>query len=385
MIGIHVFGPGFGESIVIELPDRTVGVIDVCRAGGRILPLQFLNSQSHRLVWDPLRFLAVTHPHRDHCLGVGALRKVLSKGIDQLWLFNAIKEEVFFRNMSWITAAVRDGAGIDKALLGVDAEMANLNERIDEFTKDYKKNKVNFFDRIRYIGMAPGSPFDLACGRDTVRVWFLTPGDIERNDYVARLGRPLEKYLSKESRGMVRSSADPNRASGSIMIEYGKTRLLFMADAEGPLWNELANFLVRYQDRDGIFDQPFDFIKVAHHASNDDFKRDGFLEELYAKVCSSKTVGVLTPFDSGDVTLPHPDAVREIAKFTGRLYCTNCHVSPEVFGVGWNTYFPNRLADPRKLTGQLDAAHDSCRVSVYFDDQGNKVRGPEDGQLAGWV
>jgi hypothetical protein len=62
-LAVHVIGPGYGESIVLHLPDGSVGVIDTFAARhGRPPTLGFL--RSHFPPATPVRFLAVTPPMR---------------------------------------------------------------------------------------------------------------------------------------------------------------------------------------------------------------------------------------------------------------------------------------------------------------------------------
>ncbi len=60
-----VFGPGYGESIVIRIPPSTWIVVDSCRISGKS-PAAFLLDQ-HHAEWSGA---ILTHPHLDHSLGM---------------------------------------------------------------------------------------------------------------------------------------------------------------------------------------------------------------------------------------------------------------------------------------------------------------------------
>ena len=73
LVNITVFGPGFGESIIIYIPSLGWGVIDSCihRAKNVTInpALEFLKSQNV----TRLSFLVLTHPHNDHFQGLNLL------------------------------------------------------------------------------------------------------------------------------------------------------------------------------------------------------------------------------------------------------------------------------------------------------------------------
>jgi len=72
-VNVVVFGPGFGESIVLYVPNLGWGVIDSCtykKKNVTINPaLEFLKS----LHVSSLAFVVLTHPHRDHFQGLGLI------------------------------------------------------------------------------------------------------------------------------------------------------------------------------------------------------------------------------------------------------------------------------------------------------------------------
>jgi glyoxylase-like metal-dependent hydrolase (beta-lactamase superfamily II) len=70
---ICVFGPGYGESIVIHIPGIGWGVIDSCvgNANGEsfVVPLQYL-IEILKPNFPKLAFVLLTHPHEDHYKGL---------------------------------------------------------------------------------------------------------------------------------------------------------------------------------------------------------------------------------------------------------------------------------------------------------------------------
>jgi hypothetical protein len=104
---IHVIGSGFGETIVICLPNGKVGVID-CYSPDLALKnpeeratrnpiVRFLRTS---LAVDRLAFLALTHPHEDHGRGLSHILSEYKDRIDEVWIFDAFQEKALDRYFS---------------------------------------------------------------------------------------------------------------------------------------------------------------------------------------------------------------------------------------------------------------------------------------------
>ena len=77
-IEVSIFGPGFGESLVVHLGNNEWLIVDSCRdlgGGGENLPVQYLESMGVDLA-TAVKLVVLTHWHDDHIRGVG---EVLTK------------------------------------------------------------------------------------------------------------------------------------------------------------------------------------------------------------------------------------------------------------------------------------------------------------------
>lgn len=63
-----VYGPGFGESVVLRVPGSTWLVVDGCVANGRSPAAELL--AQHDATWSGV---VLTHPHLDHALGLDSV------------------------------------------------------------------------------------------------------------------------------------------------------------------------------------------------------------------------------------------------------------------------------------------------------------------------
>jgi hypothetical protein len=255
--------------------------------------------------------------------------------------------------------------------------------------------------------------------------------------YNRQLSRADRSIL--EDDGTLRASSkfptvDHNLASGSLMLRYGDTRLLLMADAEEALWRTWCDEAQASADIDGGAVTEIGashFIKVAHHGS-----ANGYFDRFYAAMASrDTTLAVITPFNGGKTKLPSADGVSQIARHVREVCCTNgvlagintglpwdqlgsvpvlpsvppvwisdCQRAPDLLGflepsVGGvpSTVAPRagmipprwmrdcqqqpalvRLLQPRFRNSDVSPAaphvHEEFRFSVYYDDRGNEVR-----------
>src|SRR5687768_13389201 len=68
---VYLFGPGFGESVVLGTPDGQWVVVDCCMDGGVCVPLVFLRERG---VTD-VAAVVVTHADLDHLDGLPVLER----------------------------------------------------------------------------------------------------------------------------------------------------------------------------------------------------------------------------------------------------------------------------------------------------------------------
>jgi hypothetical protein len=329
-IGIHVLGPGYGESIVVELPDGQLGVIDSFRTPiGPVLLPELLR---RRFNASALLFLAVTHPHADHCVGVEQLLGDFPCA--ELWVFDAIQQQTlcdYYREL--MHRALRDPVEEDLDLkFGTTLrELECLRENI---LARWAASPRQTFRLLR-----SQANFTLCGG--AVRVRGLTPGDGSLVGYRERLNEILATILARvvaahpHSRGLWRRivrlfqsipgvraaasavpSVNQNLASSALLLEHGDTRLLFMADAERPLWEDWDKERASCA---ALAVKGIHFLKVAHHGS-----LNGYLDALYLAACAAATpVAVVTPFNRSRSPLPSDVGLQRINTFVPEVLCTN--------------------------------------------------------------
>jgi beta-lactamase superfamily II metal-dependent hydrolase len=314
LLGVHVIGPGFGESIIVELPGGEVGVIDSFTSRHTGPPtLEFLHANYPDLT--SLKFVAQTHPHADHCMGM--FRYFEKYSVEEFWVFHSF---VLHTCMGFFKAMHDKGThdAVEKALDlppgSVWMDALRLKKSLKQQMKTVKKRFLR-----------SDSSVDMCGGKVTAR--FLTPNDAAIWRYNEILGTAVASLMKDGptlNPGWDPISLPHNQASGAILFEYGQTRILLMADAEDDLWGELIN-----EKGDSPLPRA-NFIKGSHHGS-----ANGFNAKIYDCAADGDTVLVITPFNRHRNPLPTAEGVGSLRQHVKEVYCTNSVEACESSGLPW--------------------------------------------------
>lgn len=326
-LGIHIIGPRLGESIVLELPDGGVGVIDsfASHGGARHPVIEFLKGRFPQL--SELRFFAVTHPHADHCFRCVEICDEFPP--KEVWIFRP-----------WPLGQLRDFYEALQKLGSADSVEKASNLPAGAVVHSLLKFEKQVSDRrkakkVLYRALAWNRTIDLCSG--TIAVHFLTPGESQQLSYAEDIKKSLQKITTTGKRLMaVKDLPEPkhNLASGGILIEYGKSRALLMADAEEELWDEWYESNPEAAKR-----QPVHFIKASHHGS-----KNGYHSKLYSEMADPKrTIAVVTPFKQGGVHLPSAEGVQFLKNHVQAVYCTNRNLAEVSTAVAWKSVTPHPM------------------------------------------
>lgn len=355
MLTIHVIGPGFGECIVIELPDGQVGVVDsFCSRHADPPVLDFLRT----LKPEPtrLQFVALTHPHADHCMGMHRyFKKYL---VEEFWVFHSFLQHTcsgFYKAMKEKGALDAVEKALDLCSGSVWAESLNLWKAAHENSGLVKPECL----------LAGGC--SRLCGGKVVAK-FLTPNGVGKWRYENSLASAAQRLV--EDGPILNPNWDPgglphNQASGAILFEYGATRILLMADAEDELWRDLI-------EKEG--DRPLlkaHFIKGSHHGST-----NGYNAKIYDCVADEDTVVVLTPFNRHEHPLPTREGVERLLPHVKEVFCTNAIEARRSSDLHWKHAgsAPTPAMPPRWA---VDCQDDPGLLSLLAAEQAKRPYEPE--------
>jgi beta-lactamase superfamily II metal-dependent hydrolase len=309
-LGVHVLGPGYGESIILELPDGQLGVIDCFRDPfGRSCVAEFLHE---RFQTDSLLFLAITHPHADHCSGSKELLDRFK--IQELWTFDSIQMQELRDYLYLLTrSGISDPSEEDLFVAEgtVLREILMLRRNIVERRRTRPKGRVRLLRSKENFTLCDGA----------IRVRCLTPGSGATVDYRERLSLGLRKTvgaIGAKGRLGGENSLNQNLASSALLFQYKKTNLLFLADAETPLLEEWSR---ECEEDTNLKVGHAQFVKVAHHGSS-----NGFSQLLYDSTRGADgPIMVITPFSRSRSPLPSPQGTEQLSRQAMDLVCTNRH------------------------------------------------------------
>ena len=319
MLGVHVIGPGYGESIVIELPTGEIGVIDSFGTHHTDPPiLDFLRDGFPTL--NRLKFVALTHPHADHCMRMSHYFDKYT--VEEFWVFHSFIEHTcmgFFKAMHDKGAA----DAVEKALNLPAGSIWLDSLRLRKAVKDQGGNLTK-----RFLFANGHSEF---CG-GLVHARFLTPNDEGKWRYTETLAAAAAKLIAdgpKLNPDWDPGSLPHNQASGAILFEYGQTRVLLMADAEDDLWRDLIK--EKGDSPLGIVH----YIKGAHHGS-----ANGYNPKIYGCAADKNTVVVITPFNRHKYPLPTGEGVGHLRPHVKEVFCTNSAEACASSGLPWKCIAP---------------------------------------------
>lgn len=284
-LDIHVFGPGFGETIILTWTGadgkRCGAVIDACSPGEG----DWLASRLRELQVSEVTFAMATHPHLDHVRGLASgLRRaglpILRGGywppiVPGFWI------EYFDR------LAAQDG--------GILASTAKAVRDWFELLGSLScENGVP-------VGSLDGSPFKAAfpaiSGRDAeILVFRLSPWLEAMGNYGRRVMATV-----KESGPILYSHGEVNLVSHGLLLRYGQAEIVLGGDVEKENWDLL------FGKKPGNPIRP-SFVKVSHHGSQTGANCD--LWPAGAGFSGTRVEGaiaVVTPWRLGARRLPDPD------------------------------------------------------------------------------
>lgn len=284
---VSLFGPGYGESVVIHLGAGQWAVIDSCLTGPTKLPagLAYLQRIGVRPE-EAIRLVVATHWHDDHMAGISQV----------------------------LTAAPRarfvcsDAVGCKDLLTLVEVKRrlpaSGLGTGVDELR--------NVFECLRQRGAAPDLAREgLLLLREPVRLWALSPSSGVCLKFREMIVEQLDQARFTHR---VCAPPGPNASSVVLCLETPSHHVLLGADLEvgthGSGWTCVLESTVRPSGRAAVFKVPHHGAQSADHPA------------VWQTMLSPNPVSLLAPWRLGGRALPTPDDVCRIGQHTDRAYIT---------------------------------------------------------------
>lgn len=267
---ITLFGPNYGESLVLHIPTIGWGVIDCCKfkIPGKNsplnLPLEYLKGiLSPKL--PKLSFIILTHPHEDHYNGIDELITEYPGGVKRVCWYagNGIPELKKY-------IAINRVAGKD-----VLPGYVNVLNTIEESPK-------------RGVQLRRLSELTKIAETDLSSLIALSPSAYNEKKYIEKL---LKSFPIAGKKVAQLKDNDLNIISVALFLKCGKFQAVFGSDLQnldGP--NGGWNAIVANHDCPELW---ANVVKVAHHGSS-----NGYNEGVWKEHCKkNKPIALIAPFN----------------------------------------------------------------------------------------
>jgi len=274
---IHVLNVGHGDSIILELPDNNWGLVDCFKTNTEIEPpaLTFLKARNVR----KLKFVCLTHPHKDHFHGMlEILKHFTSDGrqIEEFWDFGPTID---------LIRVFLDRCGSEK-------EFSELQDLYEFITQRVLSKKIEWVEA-------------------KARVKCLELSDIKISSF-APLGGDTMRYIRSWARD---TTIDENLLSVVLVITCGETNIVLGGDTKS--WEDILKLWRKECEITNRKKSAFHFVKVSHHGSRHG-NHKGLWDLFTVKDQSVAVISTGCRYES-----PHPETVKSIISRDVKLYSTN--------------------------------------------------------------
>jgi beta-lactamase superfamily II metal-dependent hydrolase len=297
---VSLFGPGFGECVVVHLGFGEWLVVDSCLNERRDQPvaLEYLNAMGVDVATQ-VRLIVATHWHDDHIQG---LARVHSEAHSARIAFSAaiLKKEFFT-----LLEMSREIKTVSR-----DSSVSELRKVFDELNHRHKRGSRS--QSAPDYWAQDGQLLHRSAAKLGACVTALSPSAQTITDAATRFGQ-LIPAVSSQIRRFPRCS--PNDQSVALLVHAQHASVLLGADLETVAdpargWRAVISSAVR----PGVISQAF---KVAHHGSE-----NGDLPEIWTTLLDENAPALLTPYSSGRKPLPSVADVARLNSRTSHVYCT---------------------------------------------------------------
>lgn len=296
-IEISLFGPGYGETVLIHIGSGRWIIVDSCVERGNAEPLSLRYLRSIGV--DPktsVDLVIITHWHDDHIRGASATLEACVSA--QFSCSNALQQTEF---LAMVRAYEKNNAlAVGNGVKEINQIIAILNER--RITPKYAAPN-------RILMRRPGKEF--AHGKDCL-IWSLSPSDSQFSKFLRDIAVLMPESKVTKSRC---PSTGSNHAATVVLIQIGDEQLLLGSDLEetgDPQegWSVIVSSVDRPPGHASVF-------KIPHHGSI-----SGHHGPVWAEMLSPQPYAILTPWRLAGRSLPTAEDIARIERLTPNMYST---------------------------------------------------------------
>lgn len=285
---IVLFGPDYGESIVLHVGGGVWIVVDSCiDKDGTPAALRYLNS----IGIDPAETVALvvaTHWHDDHIRGMAQLVAACMNA--KFCCAAALCRTEFLATVGTLEAgaSARGRSGV-REIRDVFSHLAHNESAPARALADRR-----------------------IFARDTCQVWSLSPADVVFQRFLESIGALLPATAQTRTRAR---DLSPNKVAGALWIRVDDVAVLLGSDLERRGWKQVLESRERPSGIASVF-------KVPHHGSANADEPD-----VWSQLLEAQPIAMLTPWRLGAGHLPKSRDVCRILSRTPRAYVTTRQAS----------------------------------------------------------
>ena len=282
-VEVSLFGPGYGESVLVHAGEGQWLVVDSCLgADGESAVLSYLRG----IDIDPstaVKLIVATHWHDDHIRGLERLVTACSSA--RFCCPIALKTDEFLSVAAGL--ARRDHSILGRSVSEIHAVFTTLRQE--------RRNPVWATANRRVVRSAH---YD---------VWSLSPDDLAFSSFVRSVASLVLQPIGQPGVGR---AARRNDVSVALWVRCGDAVLLLGADVEKRGWLAILDSAERPRSRASVF-------KVPHHGSS-----NADVEETWHQLLEAEPVAILAPWRLGRSALPGKSDIKRILSHTPHAYAS---------------------------------------------------------------
>ncbi len=303
-VEVTIFGPGYGECILIHIGAGRWIVIDSCRRHGSKTPiaLEYLQTLNVNPA-EAIQLVVVSHWHEDHTSGMGDLVAAIPKAKVALPNVLGGKEFRTYTRLVSSLSGQMDGKGVVE-MNKVFAELRRRPADKVRIERPVRDQRLLEFPATKTAQNCEGRVFALSPAPDDERAFV--------DALIAKIGE-LEAATTVGTLQKATINHEPNDVAVAVHVLVGSIAVLLGSDLEEsgyPTrgWCSVHEIHSQFQKAS--------VLKIAHHGSH-----TAHHEGVWTDMCEPEVLGVMTPYNRGWKLPKKSDATRLLGK-TQDLYIT---------------------------------------------------------------
>lgn len=288
-IEVSVFGPGFGESVVVHLGDGEWIIVDSCAGEGAesSKPLEYLKTIG-QTPEESVRVVVATHWHNDHVVGLAEALDVCRQAV---FCCSDVLAKDDFIDWANLYQEVPDTVQRSPEKIGKAIEIAANRSR------EQQRQMLRFAKADTLIWQSK-----------MARLVALSPSDEMNRRAMAFIAQAYAHAKSKKAIPDRLPSVRPNDTAVVLRVDVGERSVLLGSDLERGQdllvgWSSVLKTYMGTEKKSSVF-------KVAHHGAE-----SGWHEDIWSDMLAPRSFALLSPFRLGACKLPNAkDRSRILAK-----------------------------------------------------------------------